>query len=205
MISYSQVSLRELVNTIGEDEAKDIIADFSCPKNEDVETFLKKLAIKYDKSNISRTHLIFAEVGGATMLVGYFTLASKTFRLDKDVSKAKRREIIVHSQLFNNPLPAMLLGQIGKNYSDKAMKGIFITGTSLLQFAFSTMKNIYDLHGFSLVYLECMDIPFIREFYESHGFELHVDKSGNPIVNDTKDDLLIYIANPSVLSPNTIK
>lgn len=205
MISYSQVSLSELLNSVGEEETSNILADFSCPNNPDVESFLKKLAIKYDRSNISRTHLIFSEMAGKTMLAGYFTLASKTFRLEKDVSKAKRKEIIIHSQLFNNPLPAMLLGQFGKNASENALGGISITGSSLMQFAFSTMKNIYDLHGFSLIYLECLDIPFIREFYENHGFELHVDKQGNPIVNDTKDELLIYIASPAILEPHIQK
>ena len=60
---------------IGEDALKQVLSEFSCPKNADVERFLKEQAIEFTKKNQSVTYLVFSNEDAA--LVGYFTLAIK--------------------------------------------------------------------------------------------------------------------------------
>lgn len=42
MDGYVKVSLSKLISQIGEDNVKNILSDFSCPINSDIETFLRK-------------------------------------------------------------------------------------------------------------------------------------------------------------------
>lgn len=43
MDGYVKVSLSKLISQIGEDNVKNILSDFSCPINSDIETLKKKL------------------------------------------------------------------------------------------------------------------------------------------------------------------
>ena len=75
------VALQDLVNVYGEDAVKRILKTFSCKvKNEDVDRFLRKLAIKNTRKRNSITHLVFDDKRN---LVAYFTLTNKplTIRL----------------------------------------------------------------------------------------------------------------------------
>ena len=59
----------------GEEELKELLSEFSCSKNADVERFLKEQAIEFTKKNQSVTYLVFHSQDAS--LVGYFTLAIK--------------------------------------------------------------------------------------------------------------------------------
>lgn len=63
---------------LGEDALQQIISEFSCKKNPDVERFLKEQSIEFTKKNQSVTYLVFANEDAA--LVGYFTLAIKPIK-----------------------------------------------------------------------------------------------------------------------------
>lgn len=41
MIGYSIISLNDMLDTLGEDSTKDILSNFSCPLNADVDFFLR--------------------------------------------------------------------------------------------------------------------------------------------------------------------
>ena len=58
---------------LGEDRLIQQISEFSCPKNPDVEHFLKKNAIEFTKKSQSVTYLVFSL--SSMKLVGYFTIA----------------------------------------------------------------------------------------------------------------------------------
>jgi len=76
MKPYSVIRLKRLVALLGESAAGSLLSSFSCPKNEDIEGFLKHQAIPFSKQNIANTYLVFAEaVSGGFSLVGYFSLA----------------------------------------------------------------------------------------------------------------------------------
>lgn len=59
---------------LGEAELKNILSEFSCKKNSDVERFLKEQSIEFTKKNQSVTYLVCSNKDAA--LVGYFTLSA---------------------------------------------------------------------------------------------------------------------------------
>lgn len=205
MIRYKEIALNDLLSEVGEEKFHQIVSDFSCSKNgnnlnNDVEYFLKEKSIIFEKNYISRTSLIFAHGDdNALILVGYYSIAQKPFNFTEGVSRKKRKEISGHQFFVNQPLPALLLGQLGKNYSEKAHGGALISGKDILHYAFRRMKAAYIAIPFKLIYLECKDDPKLRIFYEKHGFTLHADSKGIPYKNDSKHDLLIYLSPATIL------
>lgn len=60
---------------IGEESLYDLLSDFSCPNNPDVEYFLSHNAIEFTKKDQSVTYLVFNDEDAS--LVGYFSLTVK--------------------------------------------------------------------------------------------------------------------------------
>ena len=60
---------------IGENSLYELLSDFSCPSNPDVEYFLLHNAIEFTKKDQSITYLVFSANNAS--LVGYFSLAIK--------------------------------------------------------------------------------------------------------------------------------
>ena len=175
MTGYLKVSLANMIDSLGEDRVKTILSSFSCPLNKDVEYFLHKNAILFDKQGLSRTHLIFASYQNELKLVGYFTLANKGITINKSskISKGLKRRIrkfATYNEGLNNfYIPAPLIAQLGKNYADNCDK--LIKGDDLLQIACDAVKSNQFILGGKVVYLECENKSRLLEFYESNGFK----------------------------------
>lgn len=63
--NYTMINIREYLalgtdEEVGEPALVRLLSDFSCPKNPDVEYFLKKNAIEFTKKNQSVTYLVFS-------------------------------------------------------------------------------------------------------------------------------------------------
>lgn len=58
--------------------------------------------------------------------------------------------------------------------------------------------QVNKLIGGRIIYLECKDVPKLRNFYEGVGLELYVDDNGNPILSDT--GLLTYLISTKNIS-----
>ena len=60
---YSVINIRRYLKNdnpkIGEDRLLQVLSGFSCPKNPDLELFLKNSAIEFTKKNQSVTYLVF--------------------------------------------------------------------------------------------------------------------------------------------------
>lgn len=174
MTGYLKISLEKMINTLGEDRVKAILSSFSCPLNKDVERFLRKNSILFDKPCLSKTHLIFASYQGKIKLAGYFTLSNKTITVDKipALSKNIRRRINKFAT-FNKEfkiyqISAPLIAQLGKNYENDCKN--LITGDELLKIACDDVQESQKIIGGKIVYLECEDKPKLIDFYESNGF-----------------------------------
>lgn len=76
-MSYKIVNLKDIYNTFGEDKTKEILKDYKCKLNLDVEYFLKEKAIEFSKQDISRTFLVLSEYKGRNVIVGYFAITNK--------------------------------------------------------------------------------------------------------------------------------
>ena len=180
MLKYTLIKLNDLVDAFSENESmvKEILSTFSCLNNKDVDRFLKEKAVLFDRQGWSKTHLVFTSYKGEMVLVGYFTLATKSFvvkknnrksRFDK-ISSTLMKRIARHGRYDMDTnqytISAPLIGQLGKTdkYPD------LISGDVLLKYACDTVKQAQSIIGGRFVYLECEDKQKLVDFYSANGF-----------------------------------
>jgi len=114
---------------MGEDGAKAVLSTFSCPRNPDIEAFLRDNAIPSNKQRFSITYLIFDANDPALVPLGYFTLASKilngvTALFPTRIWRRVKRFAILADDMYQ--LPSVLIAQLGKNFAhglDKRING----------------------------------------------------------------------------------
>lgn len=86
------VALQDLLNNYSEDFIQEILNKFrSIPNHEsvvqnDLECFLHKKAIEFEKMSWATTHLVFIE-SNELVLAGYFSLANRPLEYQKKISK----------------------------------------------------------------------------------------------------------------------
>ena len=156
---------------VGEPELMRMISDFSCPKNPDVERFLKKSSVDFTRKNQSVTYLVLDMEDGA--LVGYFTIALKPLTVrDETVSNTAKRKIKRISefdeQTSSYTMSAYLIAQIGKNYTNNVCKRI--TGAELLELAWSVIEDMQYMGGGMVVFLEANNEERLLSFYQDNKF-----------------------------------
>lgn len=158
---------------IGEDELSEILSDFFCPKNPDVEKFLKRQSIEFVKKNQSVTYLVFSNEDA--VLVGYFTLTIKPISVcaDKFSNNIKRKllrisELNEEKQTYH--MAAYLIAQLGKNFADDAIGKI--TGKQLLEIAMKHVKKEQYAIGGMVVFIETEKTEKMLKFYDlENGFK----------------------------------
>lgn len=158
---------------IGEDELLEILSDFFCPKNPDVEKFLKRQSIEFVKKNQSVTYLVFSNEDA--VLVGYFTLTIKPISVcaDKFSNNIKRKllrisELNEEKQTYH--MAAYLIAQLGKNFADDANGKI--TGKQLLEIAMKHVKKEQYAIGGMVVFIETEKTEKMLKFYDlENGFK----------------------------------
>ena len=170
------VALQDLVKAYGEDAVKRILKTFSCKeKNEDVDRFLRKLAIKNTRKRNSITHLVFDD---ERHLVAYFTLTNKplTIRLgdfsDKDVisrlDEVARVTVDRENRIYR--ISAYLIAQVAKNQA--IPEGRNLSGRDLFAEIFSKIAIVQGIVGGKVVFLEYeKERPRLRKLYtQKYGF-----------------------------------
>jgi len=172
-MGYKVINLKDIYNSLGETKTKEILKDYKCELNKDVEYFLKEKAIEFSKQDISRTYIVMSQYKGKNVIAGYFAITNKVTNIKKvTLSETKRKHLLKfaaydkESKSYSIALP--LIGQIGKNYNNDYNK--LITGDILLKLACDKIKEAQELLGGRFVFLECEDKLKLEEFYESNGF-----------------------------------
>ncbi len=175
-MEYTVTNLDSLYKALGDKKLQQILDSFECPKNSEVESFLKNKAINLSRQSISKTYLVTTDVNNSHIIVGYFSIANKMTKVKQDFfgGKTKRRferfaETNKASNMYHTYLP--LIGQLGKNYANGYDK--YISGDILLRLACLQVREVQKLIGGRFVFLECEDNPKLREFYESNGFKCY--------------------------------
>ena len=156
---------------LGEDRLIYQISEFSCPKNWDVEHFLKRNAIEFTKKNQSVTYLVFSL--SSMKLVGYFTIALKPLTVrGETVSNTVKRKLLRISELDERSdsytMSAYLIAQLGKNYTDDRDKEI--TGKELIELAFTVIEEIQYMGGGMVTFLEAENEEKLLSFYQNNRF-----------------------------------
>ena len=170
---FKIIRLTEMIQQLGEERVEEILSSFSSPQNKDVENFLKTKAIVFDLQSISRTHLVFTSYKQEPVLVGYFTLANKVFKIpNKNISKSLKKRITKFGRYDPDfklyTISAPLIAQLGKNFTSNYSE--LITGDELLQMACDIIADIQLSIGGKIIYIECEDKPKLLSFYERNGF-----------------------------------
>ena len=172
---YRIINIRRYIGNenpeLGEDELLQILSEFSCPKNPDVERFLKHSSIEFTKKNQSVTYLVFSVDDGK--LLGYFTLALKPLTVrGETVSNTVKRKLLRVSELDKKSdtytMSAYLIAQLGKNYSEK--DGKMITGAELLELAWDKIKATQYMFGGMVTFLEAENEEKLLSFYRDNRF-----------------------------------
>lgn len=65
-------------------------------------------------------------------------------------------------------IPAPLIGQLGKNFDNGYNK--LISGDALLKMAVDKVRQMQNIGGGNIVYLECEDKEKLVKFYSDNGF-----------------------------------
>ncbi|MCD8016023.1 MAG: GNAT family acetyltransferase [Lachnospiraceae bacterium] len=167
MSAYETINILDMIEIVGEDGTRSILSDFSCPKNSEIENFIKKNAIEFAKRKMSITHLVMDEKG---QLAAIFTLTHKAVKIRDDVlSSSQRRKIRRYAQLDETTnsymVSAFLIAQLGKNYAER--EGEAVIGNSLLDNAMDVLTAVQRDVGGGVVYLECEDRSQLLSFYQN--------------------------------------
>ena len=172
---YRIINIRRYIGNenpeLGEDELRQILSEFSCPMNPDVERFLKYSSIEFTKKNQSVTYLVFSVADGK--LLGYFTLALKPLTVrGETVSNTVKRKLLRVSELDKKSdtytMSAYLIAQLGKNYSEN--DGKMITGAELLGLAWDKIKATQYMFGGMVTFLEAENEEKVLSFYRNNRF-----------------------------------
>ncbi len=174
--NYIVLNIREFLNNddqrLGEDKLNQILSEFSCPLNPDVERFLKEQAILFSKKHQAVTYLVLSLKDAA--LLGYFSITIKPLVVNSEPfsNKVKRKlarfsKIDKEDQTYN--LAAYLIAQLGKNFSDKVKDRI--TGKELLEAAIRQTQRLQYQAGGMVTFVEAESKDKLLSFYEGYGFK----------------------------------
>ncbi|MCD8068631.1 MAG: GNAT family acetyltransferase [Lachnospiraceae bacterium] len=169
------INIRELITKdnakLGEKSLDEILSEFSCPLNPDVERFLKHSAVEFTKKNQSVTYLVFNRDN--CILLGYFTLALKPLTVrGSTISNAVGRKLAriseVNEQMKTYTMAAYLIAQLGKNFTAEAEH--LITGKDILDLAQDRLLQAQCLCGGVVTFLETYNEEKLLLFYDRNLF-----------------------------------
>ncbi len=122
--NYMVLNIREYLKDekLGEENLRQLLSEFLCPLNPDVERFLKEQSIEFAKKHQAVTYLLLSL--DDAILLGYFSITIKPLVVNgKPFSNTVKRKLARFSD-FNSGeqfnLAAYLIAQLGKNFSENA-------------------------------------------------------------------------------------
>jgi len=148
------------------------LSNFSCSKNQDVQSFLTAAdkCISFEKKSRSRTYLILNE---KNEILGYFSLALKTlFAQNKSIKGAIRRKINSGKpNSFIGPdleyYNVYLIGQIGR---DDSFTSKDLSLADILDEIYSILTEVQARVGGSSILIEVDNNKKLVDLYKKHGF-----------------------------------
>lgn len=155
-----------------EEKAQELISIFICEKDKDVENFLKEKAILFEKLGKSRTYFIFDEDEDEFNILAYFTLAMQVLKVPEELLSGRKTKILdgFSSKIKGSKItefPTILIGQVGKNDFYKEL----ISGLQVMEYCLAAVFKGQAVLGGRIIMLECKDIPYIINLYETFGFQ----------------------------------
>ena len=152
---YTVFNIREYLNNwndeLGEDDLLQVLSEFSCEKNHDVEKFAKEQSIEFAKRQQSVTYLVFSTEDAE--LVGYFAITVKPITVNAEGYHSKtiayslyhifRIEDIVAHSIIAKDEQIFFAG----NYKSRMHSPIITTGNELVKQEIADFSKELDLGG----------------------------------------------------------
>lgn len=166
-MNVATVCLMDCIEEMGEERTEELLSTFSSPINPDVEKFLKKNAISFNKQHQAVTYLVLSEDTEELMLCGYFSLSLRPITVNcegmSNTRKSKFRKVGKMNDAGTEcSLPAFLIAQFGKNFIFNA-----ISGGQLMKMTLETLYSIQYEIGGTVVFLEAEDHEKLLAFYQN--------------------------------------
>jgi len=152
-------SLQHLVATQGIEKVSSLLSTFECSADPELETFLRKTALRYEFKDISRTYVAVDAENNEVR--GYFTLAMKCLAVDD--ARSVPDKIYEAMNVNRNIAQAYLIGQLAR--ANRTEKGF---GKAMISHALRIFTRGKDMFGCHLVRLDCKDE--LVDYYGSCGF-----------------------------------
>lgn len=175
------IALSALIEMTREDNdlLTQILSSFSCEKDEDIEYFLHKRAVEFEKLDKARTYLICDEEQINTegfcldqlIIYGYIALALKVLSVPEETSTNTRKKLDglsgkIHGVRIKD-FPCYLIGQLSRN---SAVDKDCLAREELLQFAYDNIVTSVETVGGRYMMIECRDEKKLIDFYSGNGF-----------------------------------
>ena len=146
---------------------KVVLSEFSCPKNMEIQEFMRKNAIEFAKRKTSITYLF---VDDTYRIHGIFAVTHKAIQImGQELSGTVRKKLQRYAQADEETgvltLSAFLIGQFGKNY--QYIEETAITGSQMMDAVFEVLENVQHQIGGGVIYLECEEKTQLLNFYQN--------------------------------------
>ena len=171
------VNILDGMEELGEEALKADLSYFVSEKNPEIEEFIREKAIEFAKRKLSITYLITDATDG--VILGYFTLTHKSVILSGEgLSKTFQKKLAAFSRLDkdtgNYVVSAFLLAQLGKNYAVELDRRI--SGKRMMELVNNVLLDVQRRIGGGVLYLDCEDIPKLKDFYSRENFKEFADR-----------------------------
>lgn len=177
MKNYKVIPLGEILDK-GYDQQKidEAFKKFSCHRETDLENFLMRKAVTYQKSDFGKTFLIVdsdALSNGKFEVMAYFTIATKSLDISSLSGKKKRKVLGEYPGRDSlNSISTYLIGQLGRSDTYSNMD---LPGERILFECYHVISMAAMIIGGNIVVLECREHMF-NKFYEGQGFKKLYDE-----------------------------
>lgn len=166
-MDYAVVNILGYIELIGEESVVDVLSGFSCPKNKEIENFVRNNAVEFAKRKMSITYLLLDEY---SRVLAIFAITHKAVQIwGKNLSSTLQKKIQRYAQKNEKTdeyaLSAFLIGQFGKNYQHKDAP--VPDGGKMMEAVLTILKHVQREIGGGVVYLECEEKPELLNFYQN--------------------------------------
>jgi hypothetical protein len=145
-----------------------MIEEFSCERDIDVESFLKGQAIRYERDGLSRTYLYVTRDDERPSIAAFFSVAITSTEFP-GVTKSRKAKILggKPGRDTKDHFGGILVAQLGRS---DAFASEDINGHEMIEDAEDVIERGRYYLGGKVVYLDCRE-PLIG-FYEQNGYAL---------------------------------
>ncbi len=144
---------------------------FRCCKDSDIELFLRRKAIDFEKRGLCSVYLIVdGELfdKGTIFVHAYFTLSHKCIGFLPDISRTTRNRITASRNAKLSHF--VLIGHLGKYINEEAGLKSQICSEEILNDAFEVIRQSSELIICRYTIVECIQNEKVQDVYTNYGF-----------------------------------